>query len=285
MDKAVYEVRHSTELFYHRPVRENTFVLMMRPLQGEHQKICHYRLELLPQAKVSQYKDHYGNTKQFFSILEPHQSLTIRSSFQAEVFTPPPFPSSIEGKEWEHLQKLKESGDMWEWLSSGHFTRHSKVLEDFLLQEGITKQKDPLTSLKFLNEKLFSVFSYAPKSTKVDSAIEEILTSKKGVCQDYAHVLISIARLWGIPSRYVSGYLYQKEKDSKIPESESHAWCECYLPSAGWLGFDPTNNSLSGLQYIKTAIGRDYKDVPPHNGFFKGRARQKLKVHVQIKKI
>ena len=136
-----------------------------------------------------------------------------------------------------------------------------------------------------MNEKLFSVFSYTPKSTKVDSAIEEILTSRKGVCQDYAHVLISIARLWGIPSRYVSGYLYQRGKNNKIPESESHAWCECYLPSIGWLGFDPTNNSFIGLDYIKTAIGRDYKDVPPHNGFFKGRAKQELKIHVQVKRL
>ena len=286
MKKCVYAVDHTTEFYYSDPVRENTYVLNMMPLQDENQKIDQYNLTISPSAKISQYKDYYGNTKHFFSIFQSHQTLKIKSSFQAIVAAPKSLPDCVSEKEWEDLKELKPSGKMWDWIQFGYFTKPSQKLENFLLQEGIKKQLDPLTSLKQLNKKLFSVFSYSPKSTKANSPIEEILTTTQGVCQDYAHVMITIARLWNIPSRYVSGYLYQDKRHSMINvDNASHAWCECYLPSLGWIGFDPTNNILAGIQHIKTALGKDYKDVPPHDGFFKGGATKKLKVNVVVKKL
>lgn len=285
-NQAVYAVEHTTEFSYSQPVRENTFVLTMCPLQDEYQKIHYYRLKISPSSRVSQYKDHHGNRKHFFSVLKAHESLSIYSSFQVGVWPAQALSADVDEKEWKTLNNLKQSGDLRLWLDFGYFTKNSKTLENFLSRECIDKQKDPLTSLRLLNKKLFSIFSYTPKSTRADSGIKEILTSKKGVCQDYTHVMITIARLWGIPSRYVSGYLYQDpEGSSQVSGSESHAWCECYLPSLGWLGFDPTNNSLAGPRHIRVALGQDYKEIPPHNAFCKGGTTKELKVHVSVKRL
>ena len=283
MNQCSYTVQHSTEFFYSQSIRENILVLNMKPLQDKNQKLDWYKLEVSPKAKVFSYRDQYGNTKQIFNILREHQILKIHSSFQVTVTVPDPYPDHLSETVWEDLERLRGSGQMWNWFQYGYFTRMSDQLKNFLLEEGIEKQSDPLSSLKNLNAKLFSIFTYNPKSTNAHSAIEEILTSKKGVCQDYSHVMITIARLWGIPSRYVSGYLYDDRK-SHISSSthESHAWCECYLPSLGWLGFDPTNNRLAGIQHIRTAVGKDYKEVPPHKGFFKGGKTDQLNVRVTV---
>ena len=98
--------------------------------------------------------------------------------------------------------------------------------------------------------------------------------------------MIAIVRGWGIPCRYVSGYLYhEKEGDFKSLVDQSHAWCECYLPSTGWIGFDPTNNVRAEERHIKIAVGRDYKDISPHQGFFKGGKTKSMKIRVYIEKI
>lgn len=285
MNKRSYTVRHSTEFIYNQPIRENVLVLNMMPLQDNHQRLDWYDLKLTPKAEIFQFKDQYGNTKQIFNILRDHQNLKICSSFQTTVTAPetPPVNSSDTG--WENLKEVEQSGQMWPWFQSGYFTRVSDPLKKFLLEEEIKKHSGPLISLKRLNAKLFSVFTYKPGSTNVHSAIDEILTSRQGVCQDYVHVMITIARFWGIASRYVSGYMYQDKADEKTNTTGvSHAWCECYLPTLGWLGFDPTNNRMVGIQHIKTAVGRDYAEVPLHKGFFKGGKTEKLNVRVSIKR-
>ena len=270
MDQCSYNVNHYTDFFYNQPIQENVFMLNMMPLQDENQTIDSYDLKITPKANVSHYEDQYGNVRHCFNILQDHKSLKIHSSFQATVKDSKKRLELSNEKDWEKLKELKESGQMWDWFQFGHFTKVSEELKRFLLQEKIEKTSDPLTSLKNLNSKLFSTFIYTPEITNANSPIEEILTSKKGVCQDYAHVMITIARFWGIASRYVSGYLYQDEQDnSQVLVNQTHAWCECYVPSLGWLGFDPTNNTMTNIQYIKTSIGKDYKEAAPHNGFFK----------------
>ena len=286
MESPIYAVQHFTEFEYHGPIRENVFILSMMPLQDDNQSLNSYDLKTDPTAKIYQYKDYNGNIRHFFNVLKDHQKIKIISSSQVKVKAPPSPPERLNESAWRGLRELKQSGQMWDWFQPGHFTRVSDQLKNFLSEEGIKQQDDPLSSLKHLNHQLFSLFRYSPKSTNTHSPIEDILSSHRGVCQDYSHVMITIARLWGIAARYVSGYLYQ-DKGDNIPSltNESHAWCECYLPSLGWLGFDPTNNRLAGLQHIKIAIGKDYKEIPPHNGFFKGGSTNQLKVHVSIKKI
>jgi transglutaminase-like putative cysteine protease len=140
-----------------------------------------------------------------------------------------------------------------------------------------------LTALKRLNSVIYGAFEYEQGVTQVHSPIEHPLEAGRGVCQDFAHVMITIARSWGVPSRYVSGYLFHRREDkNRSGDDATHAWVEAYLPSFGWVGFDPTNNVLAGDRHIRVAVGRDYADVPPTRGTFKGDAESELGVAVTV---
>lgn len=137
--------------------------------------------------------------------------------------------------------------------------------------------------LREINGSLFRWFEYAPKTTAADSPIDVSLASRKGVCQDYSHVMIALVRSLNIPCRYVSGYLFPRTKlEERSALGATHAWLEAWLPDLGWVGFDPTNNELCNSRHIRTAAGRDYADVPPTKGVFKGRASSGLSVAVRV---
>jgi transglutaminase-like putative cysteine protease len=132
---------------------------------------------------------------------------------------------------------------------------------------------------------LFERLTYSPQSTRVDSPIDEALESRKGVCQDFTHIMIALVRQLGIPCRYVSGYLHhQADGVVRSADGATHAWAEAWLPDTGWIGFDPTNNLLADHRHIRVAVGRDYADVPPTKGVFKGlsAARSELSVSVRV---
>jgi transglutaminase-like putative cysteine protease len=117
----------------------------------------------------------------------------------------------------------------------------------------------------------------------VDSPIDDALESRQGVCQDFAHIMIGLARRIGIPCRYVSGYLFHKAGDkTRSAEGATHAWVEALLPGLGWVGLDPTNNVIASDRHVRTAVGRDYADVPPTRGTFKGSADSQLLVAVRV---
>ncbi len=137
--------------------------------------------------------------------------------------------------------------------------------------------------MRDLNSAINSAFEYTPNTTRVDSPIGEALRMREGVCQDYAHITITLARQLGIPCRYVSGYLYQPVRSQDRSTGEAtHAWVEAYLPGLGWVGFDPTNNTTTDERHIRVAIGRDYADVPPTRGVYRGKAESELAVTVRI---
>ena len=126
-------------------------------------------------------------------------------------------------------------------------------------------------------------FAYDADSTHVDSPIDEALLHRRGVCQDFAHIMLALARNYlHIPCRYVSGYLYHRRDDRSI-DGATHAWIEALLPELGWIGFDPTNNLLAGERHIEVAVGRDYHDVPPTRGVYKGNAASELSVNVRVR--
>jgi transglutaminase-like putative cysteine protease len=140
-----------------------------------------------------------------------------------------------------------------------------------------------LELLTTLNRKLYHHFSYVKRSTNVDTAIEEAIRSRQGVCQDFAHIMISMVRSLRIPCRYVSGYLHRDpDHADRSDEGATHAWVEALLPQIGWVGFDPTNNLIVGGRHIRTAIGRDYADVSPTIGTMKGAAETELQVRVRV---
>jgi transglutaminase-like putative cysteine protease len=142
---------------------------------------------------------------------------------------------------------------------------------------------DPLTLMRRLTSALFQTFTYAQSETRVDSPIDDALKARGGVCQDLAHIMIALARRIGIPCRYVSGYLStSSERHDRSAEGATHAWAEAYLPTLGWVGFDPTNDVLTSERHVRVAVGRDYADVPPTRGVFRGEAGSELAVLVTV---
>ena len=141
---------------------------------------------------------------------------------------------------------------------------------------------DPLTAMKRLNRAVYDSFEYESGITEVHSPIEHALRERRGVCQDFAHIITTLARAWGVPTRYVSGYMYHRGNKDRSGADATHAWVESYLPSLGWVGFDPTNNILAGERHVRAAVGRDYSDVPPTRGTYKGVAESELSISVGI---
>jgi transglutaminase-like putative cysteine protease len=175
--------------------------------------------------------------------------------------------------------------DYWDMLMPSSFARTSPELEELAKQFGVVERggREPLELLTTLNAGLYRYFSYVKLSTGVNSAIEDAIRSRQGVCQDFAHTMISIVRNLRIPCRYVSGYLHRDpEHADRSDEGATHAWVEALLPRIGWVGFDPTNNIIVGGRHIRTAIGRDYADVSPTVGAMKGAAETELQVRVRV---
>jgi len=184
---------------------------------------------------------------------------------------------------WEELDGLVADGDYWEMLAPSHFAQPSELLGELSKALGVERRSDPLSLLLELNAAIYSWFDYTPQSTHVDSPIDDALRTRQGVCQDFAHIMLALTRELRIPCRYVSGYLYHGSKNQdRSAEGATHAWVEALLPRLGWVGFDPTNNLLTSERHIRTAIGRDYADVPPTRGVYKGQAHSELAVSVRV---
>jgi transglutaminase-like putative cysteine protease len=144
---------------------------------------------------------------------------------------------------------------------------------------------DAFTAAQALSELIHNEFAYTPDATSTTTTVAEVLDGRAGVCQDFAHVLIGLCRAIGLPARYVSGYVFISSGDADDPPvSASHAWAEVYSPTHGWRGFDAANNVIASEQHVKMAIGRDYGDVPPTHGTFRGRAETNMEVEVSVRK-
>ena len=157
------------------------------------------------------------------------------------------------------------------------------ALAAFVERHGIEPGDDPLDSLRRLSDTLHRRLHYIPGSTSAESPVDHLLETDRGVCQDYAHAMIAIARSWGIPARYVSGYLHvTADSAGHVPDNATHAWVECRLPELGWIGFDPTNRTLAGDGYVRIAAGRDYRDVSPTHGVVQGGGDSRLEVEVRV---
>ena len=179
---------------------------------------------------------------------------------------------------------FREDFVYWDYTRPSAPTGSSPALTSFVDLLDIRARGDPLESLLRLSDTLHRAFTYSPGSTSVISTIDHILETGQGVCQDYAHVMIAIARCWGIPTRYVSGYLHVTGNGGQqVPATSSHAWVECRLPDLGWVCFDPTNQTLVDERYVRVAVGRDYQDVPPTRGIVHGGGQSRLQVNVHMR--
>ena len=282
----IYSIRHFNRYRYSRPVSQSTLEVRMHPRSEFSQRCFTFELSVTPKARVFSYTDHVGNIIYHFDMPLPHTELTIIADALVDVLPPADLPLELDPDSWRELDEVVEHDDYWDMLMPSHFARNCPELESLSEKLGVAKRdgRDPLTVVRKMNEDLFNAVEYAKESTTVDSPIEDALNSGRGVCQDFAHIMIALLRNLRVPARYVSGYVYvdSSHKD-RSAEGATHAWVEALLPGLGWVGFDPTNNLLAGERHIRTAIGRDYADVPPTRGTLLGSAASDLKVRVRVR--
>ena len=276
-------IRHLTRYRYDAPVRESIMQLYMQPKSDGAQRLRGFQVATTPRAALQAYTDHFGNAVYHFDVPGAHTELHVEVEAQVEIIPVPAAPEWVDEAAWQILasdQTLHEHFDM---LAPHGFATSSPALHAFLGAAGIQRTADPMTSLRRLNRAIFEAFAYAPEETEVDSPIDVALAKRKGVCQDFTHIMLATARLWGIPSRYVSGYLFtNRDAGDRSAADATHAWMEAFVPGCGWVGFDPTNNVLAGERHVRVAIGRDYDDVPPARGVYKGSANSELAVAVTV---
>lgn len=283
-----YNIRHLTRFRYSASVRESVMELRMQPRSEGAQRCLGFELNVTPRARVSLYRDHLGNFVHHFDVPGPHRQLTITAEASVDVAPVAPLPEQLGVEAWQAIDHDIAERDFWEFLAPSHFAHSTPALEDFARELAMpeaaeARAADPLRLLLELNSALYRAIEYVPKSTRVDSPIDDALATRRGVCQDYAHIAIALVRRMGIPCRYVSGYLFhRKNAAARSAEGATHAWVEAYFPETGWRGFDPTNNIVVGDEHVRTAIGRDYADVPPTRGLFKGDAGSELTVAVRV---
>jgi transglutaminase-like putative cysteine protease len=282
----LFDIRHVTQYNYDEPVRESVMELWMQPRAAHGQNLINFNLEIDPPAQVFSYVDSWGNTVRHFDVPHPHRRLTITAHSLVETDAPPPLPAALDVSEWSRLTADAVRDECWDFLRPHGFAATSPALESFCKVQGVValRDLDPLTALRELSGVLYRGLDYEAGVTGADSPIDEALLGGRGVCQDFAHIMIAICRGWGVPARYVSGYLATNRDfgDRSDPQA-THAWVEVFLPSLRWVGFDPTNNVMAGERHIPVAIGRDYSDVPPSRGVFKGDAESQLSVGVSVR--
>jgi transglutaminase-like putative cysteine protease len=278
-----YSIRHLTRYRYDAPVRESIMQLYMQPKTDTSQRLRAFQVATTPRAALQAYTDHFGNAVYHFDVPGAHAELLVEVDAQVEVIPMPAPPEFVDENAWQKLASDQTRNEHFDMLSPHGLSTPTPALEAFLHETGITRTADPMSTLRRLKRMLFEAFSYAPEETEVDSPIDVALAKRKGVCQDFTHIMLATARLWGIPARYVSGYLYTKrDAGDRSAADATHAWMEAFVPGCGWVGFDPTNNVLAGERHVRIAIGRDYDDVPPARGVYKGPANSELAVAVTV---
>jgi transglutaminase-like putative cysteine protease len=283
-----YSIRHLTKFRYSAPVSESLMEARMNPRSEGLQRCLSFSLSVTPRARVQHYRDYLGNVIHHFDVPSPHRNLTIVAEAEVDVTPPPVLPAHLGGDAWARLDADLANRDFWEMLSPSHFAHSTEALAEFaeelkLPSREEAREVDPLQLLLQLNATVYGAIEYVPKSTRVDSPADDALRNRQGVCQDYSHIVIALVRRLGIPCRYVSGYLFHRAgAKTRSTEGATHAWMEAYLPGIGWTGFDPTNNTTASETHVRTAVGRDYADVPPTRGVFKGDAASELTVAVRV---
>jgi transglutaminase-like putative cysteine protease len=279
-----YQIQHVTRFDYSEAIRESVMELRMEPRTDSVQRCLEFDLSVQPEAVSQSYTDYLGNVVHHFDIPGDHRHLEVAAS--ALIDMEPRQESAAHANRsdgWDELDGLRDSPEYWDWLHPSHFAQPSERLKAFAEKIHVGRRHDALAELKNLQDAIAGAITYSRGSTMVDSTIDECLEGGKGVCQDFTHLFIALARGIGVPCRYVSGYLFQLDgAGPRTAEAASHAWAEAYVPGGGWFGFDPSNRTMAGPDHVRGAIGRDYQDVPPTRGTFKGMATTKLEVRVSV---
>lgn len=302
-------VLHTTRYVYPEPATDSHNEVRVMPLSDSDQTCLDFRLTTTPPSRPSAYDLPSGRVHSF-NIRQPHSELAIVAEALVVTHRHNPFAS---------LQLIRDDSEFYtrDSVKQGYSeyllpTRRVPLDPETDRIATVARKQAGVGTASFLialTRLLHRVFTYSPGATDVNTSIRQVLENKQGVCQDFAHLMLSVCRRQGIPARYISGYLYtgdRPEEDTEDPEGENireedddldgkhhpaisfvgggatHAWVECLMPDGQWRGFDPTNNMVTNDYYIKIHYGRDYGDVPPVRGVYRGPATHQLNVSVRV---
>jgi transglutaminase-like putative cysteine protease len=280
------QIAHRTVYRYDRPVQHSRHKLHLRPMTDWKQDVLDYRLTIAPGVAFSESEDVFGNWMTRFEITQPYTQLEITAVSTVEIMDVNPFAfASAPMRPAFPLVWMP-----WEQTMLAPYLRPVE-LADTQLQElydyamGFVKRNhgDLMETLFAINLELFRKYRYVPGSTSLQTTAYQVFYSKRGVCQDLANLFITMARLLGIPARYVCGYIYTgNTAESRAKSDASHAWVQLYIPNFGWKGFDPTNGVLPHLDHVRVGYGRDWRDTAPTSGTLYTKAAETLEVDVTV---
>lgn len=258
------KIQHTTTFDYDQPISEAYTEMRLKPLDSGGQRCLSFTLVTEPQDAVLKYADHFGNEVHHFDVIQSHQKMVVAAT--SEVLTADRYEGMADG-----LSPLDE----FNYLSPTVYAPHTSELIDF--SASFHRTGDPLGSALAIMRAIHQRLIYEKGATDVKTTADQALALGRGVCQDFSHVMLAACRSQGLPARYVSGYLYNNGHTAA-----SHSWVDVLVPERGWLSLDPTHNREQTSQYVRVAIGRDYGDVPPTRGIFKGNAKEKMDVQVSV---
>ncbi len=274
-----YTIDHKTTYVYHEAVDQSYTVVHLQPRSDPNQFCTRYVLELSPPARVFSYADRFGNDVQHFAVMPRHTELAITAHSNVVTLLPsdPASPTEATRALLDADRRLPE---LYDYLHESDYVHFTPELDRFRAELESPGQEIGAWC-HYVSRYIHEQFSYDRVATSVRTIVDEALTHRGGVCQDFAHVMIAVLRSAGIPARYVSGYIFRGESNVLGAEA-SHAWCEAYLPPYGWIGFDPTNDLIINDHFVKVAFGRDYRDVSPVRGIYRGSKRSEMSVNVAM---
>jgi transglutaminase-like putative cysteine protease len=283
-----YRVTHATEYDYGESVSLCHNVVRLRPRDTDRQACLDHVLTVSPEPAVFRERtDFFGNTEAWFSLQEPHKKLKIVAESEVEVG---PAISPAGDVAWEAATNVLRHRtdaavlDARQYLFDSPHVRVAARFADYA-RPSFTPGRPLLEAVDELTTRIYTEFKFKSGVTTVGTPVEEVLKTRQGVCQDFAHLQIAALRSLGLAARYVSGYLLTRPPPGK-PRLQgadaSHAWVSVYFPDFGWVDFDPTNGVRPGDQHVTVAWARDYDDVGPVKGVLIGGHQHKLKVGVDV---
>jgi transglutaminase-like putative cysteine protease len=290
------KLTHTTDLSYSDLISESTMELRMAPRQEQDQHRLSFTLALGPAAAATSYFDWLGNSVHAFTVNSFHKQIRIVATSVVETGRAPLDLPALPDR--YPVRPTDCDYTVYDFLQFGGPVVDSPMLRK-LVDEIRPKEGTPLGELvQQLLDLINARFTYRKGITNAASPITEVLEHGSGVCQDFTHLMIGMARALGIPARYTSGLLHPVARGGNGSAgnagaaeaayrgfTQTHAWCELLFPSTGWIGFDPANHCTVGDNFVKVAVGRHFFDVPPNKGVYRGKAKESIEVAVQSEEL
>lgn len=276
----LYRIKHITRYCYASTVIDCANHIMLYPIDDNKQHVIHHNIVISTNPMVETFTDYFGNTIGIFFIINPVNQISIESTIEVETFPVEiSLPQESPAKQWEMLHEMSNQLPYLDFITTEIFEDHEAVKAK--LKELVNYSCSPFENAQILSKYIFDHFEYDKSVTSVETKIDEVWKMKAGVCQDFAHMLLVMLRMAGLPARYVSGYICPQNHEYR-GEGATHAWVEVCIPSAGWVGLDPTNNCLVNDRHVRLAAGRSFNDCTPVKGTYKGSSEHTLEVSVSI---